>query len=108
MPIDEFEKQPYESFLVAGDYRKVLDEGESLILSQSLITASDRSGVDASSVVLELSTKTVIGSQLKVRCRSGDLSKSPYLITFRVITDMANKWEVDGRMVITDDKEFLL
>jgi len=100
--IEEFEKQPYEEFFVAGDYSTVLDDDETLVLAQCVVSAVDKGGTDASSAVLDLPTMDVDGPYLKVRCRAGDPSLSKYKITFRCVTSEGNKWEIDVKMKVKE------
>lgn len=100
--MESFGKQPYEAFVIAGDYKDVLESTESLILGSSAVSAMDKDGVDASADVLVDATKTVDGPLLKMRCKAGTMAKQPYKITFRTVTDQNNKWEIDVRMRIKE------
>ena len=101
--MEEFEKQPYEAFFIAGDYVDVLKEGEAILLPSSTATAVDNTGGDRTGEVLELSTMAIHeDTMLKVRCRAGEEDLSKYQITFRILTDAGNKWEIDCRMKIKE------
>lgn len=100
--MEEFEKQPYEAFFIAGDFDDVLEDGEVINESSSLVTAVDKEGTDATFIVLEGATKTIVGTVLKVRCKGGDETLSKYKITFRILTDVGNKWEIDCKMKVKE------
>ena len=106
--MDMFTKQSYEEFYVAGDFSEdkdgndLLASGETIVLGSSVVAAEDEDGTDVSSIVLDQLTKTVSGSQLKILCKAGAAASSPYKITFRIVTSLGNKYEIDVRMVIEE------
>ena len=106
--MDMFTKQTYEEFYIAGDFSEdedgndILDSGETIVLASSTVAAEDKDGTDVSSTVLDQSTKTVDGSQLKMLCKAGAEASSPYKITFKAVTSSGNKYEIDVRMNIEE------
>ena len=107
--MESFKKQNYEEFLVAGDCVDVLDTGEELILAGSEVIAYDSEGTVVSGDVLIAPTMALgdspdggTNNMLQIRCKDGLEANSPYKITFRMITDQGNRWEVDVRMKIKE------
>jgi len=107
--IDSFEKQNYESFFIAADLVDVLESGESINLSGTTITAIDKDGNNASSIVLQTGTKALDDSpdggtnnMVKLRIQAGEEANSPYKITFRIPTDLNNQWEIDLKLRIKE------
>lgn len=102
MALESFTKQPYEEFMIAGDFSKVLEDTETITLATSTVTAVNKStGDDTSSAVLDASTKEVDGSQLRCRCKAG-LTGEQHKITFRAVTSEENKWEIDVIMKVKE------
>ena len=100
--MDEFTKQPYEEFVISGDFVNVLVGTESIIAGSSDITAIDTSTEqDSTTEVVDIATKTVSGSQLRVRCQAGDDGED-HKITFRVKTTQDNKFEIDVLMHVVE------
>ena len=97
-----FSKQPSEKFYVAGEFRKVLEYGETLVLASCTVAAEDKDAADMGTTVLDQATKAVDGTQLKIRCQAGAENKSPYKITFLATTSNGNVWEVDVEMEIEE------
>lgn len=102
MAIHRFEKEPWESYLISGDFQNVIeDSGESIVLGSSTVTAVDKDGTDASADILDGAPST-LGDYLTIRVKEGTLANSPYEITFRITTTLGNKWEMDVEMVMID------
>ena len=102
MALNGFSKQPYEEFVIAGDFADVLETGETLDLSSSSVSATDKDGNDVSLTILEQATVVIEGSQLKVRCMAGESDLSPYKVTFRTSTNLTNKWEIDIKLQVKE------
>lgn len=107
--IGSFEKQNYESFFIAADLVDVLEAGESIDLINSTVVAEDANGTDSTAIVLQTATKALddspdggINNMLKIRVQEGTELNSPYKITFRIPTDLNNKWELDLRLRIKE------
>ena len=101
-PKNAFEKQPYEEFVIAGDFTTVLAAAESITLATSVVTAVDKNGDDATVDVLEADSESVVGHQFRARCKGGTEELSPYQITFKIVTSLSNKWEIDVIMNIEE------
>ena len=88
-------------FFISGDFADVITEvGE--IISTYEIFGYDSDGVDVTSTILDMATKSIVDDkEIKVRCRAG-VTKFNYKITFRCVTSLDNKWEVDGKMKVKD------
>jgi len=96
----EFFKQPYESMVAYGGFSNVMESGETITLVSSTATALDVNGSDASSDILQGNPAIYNDDdgnpwRLGIRVVAGEASKSPYKITFKILTSLANKWEVD-------------
>ena len=100
--LESFSKQGYEEFIIAADLVNVLNTGEEIIIGSSEIFAIDKGAGSATDDILYPFSKTVSGSQLRIRCKGGIESKSPYKITFRAVTNEDNKWEVDVLMRVKE------
>jgi len=106
----KFKKQPYEEFFISASILNVQDADEVIVLGSSAITAVDVNGDDASSIVLDDTTIKLADDPngnytdnvLSIRVKAGVEDDSPYQITFRMVTDKGNKWEVDTRMTINE------
>ena len=102
--MESFQKQSGEAFVVAGNFASVLNTGESINLTNSLVTAVvKKTGVDATTEVIETGTKTVDNALLKAQVKGGT-SGVAYKITFFAETDATppNKWEIDVQMKVKD------
>jgi len=100
--MNSIEKQPDETFIIESDFVNVLTESETIQLSESTVNAVDVNGDDATSEVLDLGTKMVEDSKLKIRIKEGNSDYSPYKITFKAVTDENNIYELD---IILEVKE---
>lgn len=97
-----FEKQSWETWIIAMDISDDLEDGETILLATSSISAVDKDGNDVSNDVLDSSGKAVSGPLLQIRVFAGDESLQPYKITFRAVTSLDNKYELDVKMVIRE------
>ena len=102
MALETFTKQPYEAFGISADLVNVLETGETIVAGSSTVTAVDKDGNPATSEVLNTGSKAVDGSKLVIQCQDGTEDKSPYKITFRMVTDSGNQYEVDVKMKIKE------
>ena len=96
----EFFKQPYESMVPYGGFTNVMEDGETITLGSSTVTAMDVSEDDASGDILSGSPAIYDDDdgnpfRLGIRVVAGEEAKSPYKITFKILTSLNNKWEVD-------------
>jgi hypothetical protein len=96
------EKQPFESFFIGASIYVVQEVGEVILAGLSTVTATDFNGNDVSDTVLDQDSIVVgddarggAGNVLKIRIQDGDQESSPYHVSFKMMTDQDNKWEVD-------------
>jgi len=101
MALASFEKQPYESWVVAANFEDDLETGETITLETSAITAVDKVGTDAAGI-LDQVYKAVNGALLQIRVKDGTAALSMYKITFRAITNLSNKFELDVNMKVKE------
>jgi len=97
-----FAKQPGESFTIAADIEDVIITGETADLASSTVTATDSAGDDASADILVGASKSVSGTQLKIKVKAGTEALSPYTIRFVIGTSEGNIWEKDVEMRIQE------
>jgi len=115
-PVAEtFYKQPWESYIIGVDFSWAMESGESLVVGSCTITAVDNTGTDASSDVIDdsdkavttadaddITTTPVTNAMLVTRIKGGTVALSKYLITFRVVTNFENQYEMDLKMSIKE------
>lgn len=102
--MESFQKQPYEAFVIAGDFASVIQTGEAINEANSTVIAADKTtGDDMTIEVIMPGSKTVDGTQLKAQVKGG-VSGVTYKVTFRIETDAipANKWEIDVLMKVKE------
>ncbi len=102
MALDNFSKQPYETFPIEADFVNVLVDGETITLGTSDVSAKKADDTDATSDVLTVAEKAVDESSLQIRVKDGVEADSPYKITFRAVTSNNNKYEKDVEMTIEE------
>jgi len=100
MALESFTKQPYEEFMIAGEFTSVLATGETLS-SPAASAINGKTKVDTTSAVLEIGTLVVSGTQVQVRCKAG-IDKETHKITIRTETSAGNKWEIDVNMKVKE------
>ena len=103
MALASFEKQPYESWVVAANFEDDLETGETITLETSTITAVDRAGTAATADILDQAYKAVNGALLQIRVKDGTAALSMYKITFRAITNLSNKFELDINVKVKEN-----
>jgi len=110
MAIPTETKQPWESWFIWGSILNVQESTESITLVGSTVLAMDKDGKDAQGVIVDLSTMT-LGSDptssysdnmLGVRLQGGDPDKSPYMVTFKMNTTLANKYESEMKITVKE------
>lgn len=97
-----FTKQTWESWIIATDFSDDLQDGETISLSNSIVSATDKDGEDATDAILDPSGKSVNGPWLQIRVVDGVEASQPYNIRFQAITSLSNKYEFDIKMVVRD------
>jgi hypothetical protein len=93
--MDTIKKQSYEEFTIAGDFVDQAEPGENAVLLGSEVLAEDKDGTDVGTTLLDQTTKAVSSTQLRIKLRAGTEDKSPYKITFKIVTSAGNRWEID-------------
>ena len=115
-PVAEiFYKQPWESYIMGVDFSWAMETGESLVVAECTITATDKDGTDASAAVIDnsdkavttadaddITTTPVTNAMLVTRILGGTVALSKYLITYRGVTNFDNNYECDLRMQIKE------
>jgi len=107
----KIKKQIYEEFFVYASILNVQDSYESIVLGSCSVTAIDTNEDDATADVLEAGTEALsddpngiyINNVLSVRVKAGTEALSPYKITFYIVTDKGNKWEIDLQLTIKEN-----
>jgi len=115
MGLTATEKQSYEEYFIHGDFSDVMESGEIIQDATWSVTAEDAGVVDdegnyttppedATDTVTDQGSIYADEKKLYVRIKGGseDEGKSPYHITFKVVTSLGNKWEVDGQIKIKE------
>jgi len=108
--IESFEKQSWEEFPIAGSILNVQESDETVDLNNSSVYGYDKDGNDVTTSIIDATTKTLTddpdgnytNNALKVRVKGGDEDGTPYKITFKLVTNKGNKWEIDVRMKIKE------
>ncbi len=107
--MDEFEKQSREVFPIYGSIINVQEADETVVLNSSTVVAMDKDGKDAGEI-LNQATKTLgddpdasySENMVGIKVQNGSQAKSPYYITFLMVTSAANKYEVDVKMKVKE------
>jgi len=106
-------KQPYEEFFVGVDFSSYLDvgggetlDGADVSETGNHVLITDKNGNDVTEAMTEaLSTQADAAmSILKVKVVGGDVTLSPYKISFRckTIAPYNQKFEADRRIVVVE------
>lgn len=115
MSVETFTKQSREQFTIWGSILDVQETSETVTLGSSTVTVTDKDGKDAGEVV-DQSSKIVdtdpdgtageTNNMLGIKVRNGEAAKSPYWITFLMVTSASNTWEVDVKMKVKETPSF--
>ena len=97
-----FEKSPWESFTVYGDFSNVMASDETIVLASSSILIEDKNGDDVTDTVLVTSSEVVSGFTLRGRVQAGSESLSPYKITYKAITSASEQYSVEQFMNVKE------
>ena len=108
---NRFEKDPWEKFYIYGSIYNVAESGDAISLSGSSVEAVDKSNADATSEVLDSTTKALADddrggsdNMLKILTQAGKIRRSPYTITFKLATDAGCQYEIDAKMVVREEE----
>lgn len=99
---ESFEKQGYEEFTIEGDFSKNMEVGET-INAGALVLAEDNAGSNVAATVTDQATIAVVGQGVQVLVRGGTENLAPYKVTFRCVTSVNHKWEIDVDMKIKEN-----
>jgi hypothetical protein len=99
--IEKCEKQPYEEFPIGADFSLNFTTGEHII-TQSLDVV-DADGNDVADTITNTATlQNDGGARVYVLARGGTRASSPYKFTFRCVTSLGHKWELDVFLVVRE------
>lgn len=93
-------KQPYEEFPRYVDFSLNMLSTETII--DKSVTAVNASGEDATDVVTNQATLSVVGQRVYIVVKGGVEADSPYILTYRCETSTNSKWEEEVKLVIKD------
>ena len=102
MGSNTFTKQPYEEFTVGGDFSLVMDTDETIVVGSSDAVVEDSAGTDVTSSIIESGSLAANGQILQVRVKGGTEDGSPYKITYKAVSDVGEKYEIDQFMEVKD------
>jgi len=100
MAIASFQKTSWESWVVAANFADDLVDGETIVLATSDVSATDKTGANATTGVLDQSGKAVSGTYLQIRVVAGTEALSVYNIKFKAVTNLGNNYELNVEMKI--------
>lgn len=100
--MDTLTKQIWEEFIIAGDFIDQAGTGEQAVLIGSEVLAEDKDGANVETTLLDQTTKAVDGTQLQIKLRAGTEGASPYKVTWRILTSLGNRWEIDAKIKIKE------
>ncbi len=97
-------KQIDETFEIWGGITNVISSGESIVIANCSVTAVDKDGTDVTADLLDSTTIAVYDTKkVRVRIKAyGTVAASPYKVTFLIVTDSPNTYEVDVFVKIKD------
>jgi hypothetical protein len=114
MAIGKVKKQAWEAFFIYGTILPWQADGstEVVVLATSTVIAEDSAGADVTNTFLDQGTKALASdpdgdfadNMLAVRPLSmgGLEANSPFKVTFKIITDAGNYYEVDVRVEVKE------
>jgi len=97
-------KQPGETFWIRGGITNVISGEESIVIGSCSVTAVDVNGSNAADIIDAAGIAVDDTTKVKVRVKKDTTieAESPYKITFKIVTDGGNTWEVDVYLQIRD------
>ena len=110
MHFNSFSIQPDEQFYVYGSILKNQQSQESIVLSTSSVTITDKDGTDVTSSLKVSNTDTITDdpdgdytdNAYAVCVMGGTEAASPYKITFSLHTNKGNIYEIDITMAVRE------
>jgi hypothetical protein len=109
MALDSFEKQPWEEFRISADFGLNMQESETLVLGNCIVSAKDPDGQDVTATVTDQTTIAVVDGESSgvvsgaVQCliKAGSDGVT-YKLTFKGVSDLDHKWEKDINMKVKE------
>ncbi len=101
LSVPETEKQPWESFVIAGEFTNNMTASETITLGSSSVTIVDANGEDKTADMIS-SPQVISRTKLAARLSGGTADLSPYKVTFKILTSDLNKWEKDVQIRVLD------
>lgn len=114
MAIGKVKKQSWEAFYIAGSILPWQEDGSTEVvdLATSTVIAEDAEGTDVSATFLEQATKALDDDpdgdfsdnmlSMQLKGEGGLEADSPFKVTFKIITDEGNQFEVDVRVEVKE------
>ena len=103
MALEKTTKQGYDSFLLTANFSANMRTGDTMILGNTVMTATDKEGDDATSAILTVGDKAISGTRLQVRIKAGTEALSPFVVRFLTgITTLGDQWEKDVQVRIKE------
>lgn len=99
MAIDDFSKQPSETYTIAVDFEDQLPSGASV--SSGVVAAFDPAGADVSGTVLSGTNVTVSGTEARIKVLSGTHGVD-YRLRFQITLSNSDLREKDVLMHVRD------
>jgi len=106
-------KYPVEKFWIKCSIVDApLEDGEIALLAGSSVKATDKTGVDVSTSLLDQATINITSTPnredsdntcLAIMVRAGDHAKSPYTVLFTVVTDKGQTFAVKELMMVKEE-----
>ncbi len=101
-------KQPFEQFAVHGSIIDVQTTSEKVVLGTSSISIQDKDGLDVTADILVSGSEALsndprgdyVENMLTCKIKDGVVESSPYWVSFLIITDQGNKYEIDLQVTI--------
>ena len=114
MAIGKVKKQSWEAFYIAGSILPWQEDGstEVVVLATSTVVAEDVDGTDVSATFMEQATKCLADDpdgdftdnmlSMQLKGDGGAEADSPFKVTFKMITDEGNQFEVDVQVIVKE------
>ena len=114
MAIGKVKKQTWEAFYIAGSILPWQEDGstEVVVAATSTVVAEDVDGTDVSATFMEQATKVLDSDpdgdftdnmlSMRLKGEGGVAADSPFKVTFKMITDEGNQFEVDVMVYVKE------
>ena len=98
--MNTIKKQPFEAYYISVTFPLATDETISSVTSS--VVVEDKDGTDVSLTMIDTGTEEVDGAVLRARIIGGSSSASPYIMSFKAVTSLGNKYKYDVRVKVYD------